>query len=231
MKILIVEDEPATAAYLRQGLAEEGFAADVAGDGPAADEAVAVNDYDLILLDVMLPGADGFSLCRRWREGGMRTPILFLTARDEVRDRVRGLDLGGDDYLVKPFVFDELLARVRALLRRGHAVPSTVLRFADLEIDLVARVVRRGARELTLTSRELGLLEYLALRADQVVSRTEIWEHVWETGAEPESNAVDVYIRALRNKIGRDLPLLETVRGLGYILRGRLPETTTPDAK
>ena len=227
MKILVVEDEPATAAYLSQGLLEEGYAVDVSVDGPAADEAVAVNEYDLIVLDGMLPGIDGFTLCQQWRSQGVVTPVLFLTALDDVRDRVRGLNLGGDDYLVKPFDFDELLARVRALLRRGRAVSSTSMRVGDLEIDLAARTVRRGGRDLGVTAREFQVLEYLCLHGDQVVSRAALWEHVWSTGSEPESNAIDVYVRTLRNKMGRDVTLIETVRGQGYIFRTR---ETLPDA-
>ncbi len=219
VKLLVVEDEKPTAAFLRKGLSEEGFAVDTVADAQQADEAVKVYEYDAIVLDVMLPGGDGFSLCERWREAGVKTPILFLTARDDVADRVRGLDIGGDDYLVKPFSFAELLARVRALLRRGQsAAPSAVLCVSDLVIDTARRQVTRGGRALDLTMREYQLLEHLARHAGEVVTRTALWEHVWESHAVPDSNVVDVYVRYLRNKLGRDPDLIRTVRGGGYIL-------------
>lgn len=218
MKLLVVEDEKAMAAFMRRGLAEEGFAVDVARDGREADEAVAVGDYDAILLDVMLPGTDGFSLCRHWREAGVRTPILFLTARDDISDRVEGLNLGGDDYLVKPFAFAELLARIRALLRRGPQTVPPELKVGDLVIDPSRRMVTRGGRAIPLTSREYQLLEYLARHPGRVVSRTVLWEHVWDSDSVPDSNVVDVYIRYLRNKLGRDHDIIHTVRGAGYVL-------------
>lgn len=218
MKLLIVEDEAPAAAFLRRGFSEEGFAVDVAGDAEAADEAVAVNEYDAIVLDVMLPGGDGFTLCRRWREQGLTTPIMFLTARDEIGDRVQGLNLGGDDYLVKPFAFAELLARVRALLRRRGPSPAAELRVADVVIDTVRRRVTRGGRPVALTQREYQLLEYLAQHAGQTVTRTALWEHVWESNSVPDSNVVDVYVRHLRDKLGRDPEIIETVRGVGYAL-------------
>jgi DNA-binding response OmpR family regulator len=217
MKLLVVEDESTTALFLRRGLSEEGFAVDVAADGESANHAVTVSDYDAILLDVMLPGEDGFSLCRRWRAQGVTTPILFLTARDEIADRVQGLNLGGDDYLVKPFAFEELLARVRALLRRGRQERQPPeIRIGDLVIDTNRRRVTRGGAIIPLTAREYQMLEYLARRPGKIVTRTELWEHVWETGTEPDSNVVDVYIRYLRNKLGRSPDLIETVRGAGY---------------
>jgi len=219
MKILIVEDERASAAFLRRGLSEEGFAVDVAADADAADECVRVYDYDAIVLDIMLPGRDGFSLCRRWRSEGVTTPILFLTARDDVADRVKGLTLGGDDYLVKPFAFAELLARLHALLRRGRGpVAPRQLTIGDLRIDLDRRRVTRGDREVPLTMREFQLLEHLVRHAGKVVSRTELWEKVWESHSVPDSNVVDVYIRYLRNKLGREPDLIKTVRGGGYVL-------------
>ena len=219
MKILVVEDELPTAAFLKRGLTEEGYAVDVAPDAAAADAALGVYDYDVIVLDVMLPGTDGFTLCRRWRGEGVTAPILFLTARDDVSDRVTGLDAGGDDYLPKPFAFAELLARVRALLRRPHggAVGSDI-RIGDLVIDTSRRHVTRGGVPVALTTREYQLLEYLARNAGRVVTRTALWEHVWESGAEPDSNVVDVYVRYLRNKLGRDPDLIRTVRGGGYVL-------------
>jgi DNA-binding response OmpR family regulator len=218
MKLLIVEDERPTAAFLRRGLSEEGFAVDVAHDAPSAEEAVSLYDYDAIVLDVMLPGGDGLSLCKRWRATGLKTPILFLTARDEVADRVRGLDRGGDDYLVKPFAFAELLARIRALLRRAEMRTAPELRFGDLVIDTNRRQVTRNGRVVPLTMREYQLLEYLAHNAGKVVTRTDLWEHVWDSYDAPDSNVVDVYIRYLRNKLGRDPDLITTVRGGGYVL-------------
>jgi len=227
MKLLIVEDEAPTVAFLRRGLTEEGFAVDVAPDAASANEQVAANDYDAILLDVMLPGADGFTLCKRWRQDGVTTPILFLTARDDVADRIQGLDRGGDDYLVKPFAFAELLARVRALLRRPRATTGTPeLRVGDVVIDTSRRKVSRGGRSIELTTREYQLLEHLVRNAGKVVSRTALWNHVWESGAEPDSNVVDVYIRYLRNKLGRTPDLIHTVRGGGYVL-----ETEPPTGK
>lgn len=217
MKLLVVEDEPATVSFLQRGLQEEGYAVDVARDAAAAETAIAATDYDLVLLDVMLPGCDGFTLCKRWRERGHTMPILFLTARDEVRDRVRGLTIGGDDYLAKPFAFAELVARVQALLRRG-ASPRATVRVGDLVIDAARRQARRGGTEIPLTAREFRLLEYLARHAGRVVSRADLWEHVWESQSEPESNVVDVYVRYLRNKLGRSPDLITTVRGGGYLL-------------
>lgn len=218
--MLVVEDEKPTAAFLWKGLSEEGFAVDVATDAQHADESVRVYEYDAIVLDVMLPGGDGFSLCRRWRAAGLKTPILFLTARDDVADRVRGLDIGGDDHLVKPFAFAELLARVRALLRRGQtATPAAVLCIDDLVIDTARRQVTRRGRAVELTMREYQLLEHLARHAGEVVTRTALWEHVWESHAVPDSNVVDVYVRYLRNKLGRDPDLIRTVRGGGYVLQ------------
>jgi DNA-binding response OmpR family regulator len=217
MKLLVVEDEAPTAAFLRRGLSEEGYAVDVARDGPSADEAVAVNEYDAIVLDVMLPGVDGFKLCEQWRGEGLKTPILFLTARDDVADRVRGLDLGGDDYLVKPFAFDELLARIRVLLRRGPSERvESRLSFGDVTIDTNRRHVSRAGKVVPLTAREYQLLEHLARNAGRVVTRTALWEHVWESHSVPDSNIIDVYVRYLRNKLGRDL--IETVRGAGYAI-------------
>ncbi len=217
MKLLIVEDEAPTAAYLRRGLSEEGFAVDVATDAAGARKSVGVYPYDAILLDVMLPGGDGFSLCKRWRDEGVTTPILFLTARDDIGDRVQGLNLGGDDYLVKPFAFEELLARVRALLRRGAAAAGTaVFEFGDLQIDTARRRVCSGGQVVPLTAREYQLLEYFAYHAGRVVTRTALWEHVWDSDLEPDSNVVDVYVRYLRQKVGRQT--IETVRGMGYVL-------------
>lgn len=219
MKLLIVEDEKPTTIFLKRGLSEEGFAVDTAATGDEAEEAVSVYEYDAIVLDVMLPGTDGFTLCRRWRQRGITTPILFLTARDDISDRVQGLNLGADDYLVKPFAFEELLARIRTLLRRPPlASATTQIEIGDVVIDTIRRQVLRDQQVVPLTAREYQLLEYLALHPNQVVTRTQLWEHVWESGSEPDSNVVDVYIRYLRNKLGREPDIIETVRGMGYIL-------------
>lgn len=218
MKLLVVEDEVPTLAFLKRGLTEEGFAVDVAADARTAEEHIALYEYDAVLLDVMLPGGDGFSLCGRWREAGLTAPILFLTARDDVADRVRGLNLGGDDYLIKPFAFEELLARVRALLRRGQTGGGALLRLEDMEIDTAKRTVVYRAEAISLTAREYQMLEYFAYHAGQVITRTQLWEHVWESGSEPDSNVVDVYVRYLRNKLGRRPDILKTVRGMGYVL-------------
>jgi len=219
VKLLVVEDEKPTAAFLQRGLGEEGFAVDVAVDAKSADEAIGVYEYDAIVLDVMLPGGDGIDLCRKWRATGLTTPILFLTARDDVADRVRGLEEGGDDYLVKPFAFAELLARVRALLRRGRTPPSPAeLQVGDLVIDTNRRQVTRRGELLDLTMREYQLLEYFARHVGVVVTRTNLWEHVWDSHSVPDSNVVDVYVRYLRNKLGRDPDLIRTIRGGGYVL-------------
>lgn len=219
MKILVVEDEAAMTAVLKRGLTEEGFAVDIATSAKEAEVAIAVYEYDLILLDVMLPGKSGFALCREWREQGITTPILFLTARDDVADRVLGLSLGGDDYLVKPFAFAELIARVRALIRRGRLASATAhLRIGDIVLDTNRRRVTRGGVVIPLTAREYQLLEYMAANLNGVVTRTQLWEHVWESGSEPDSNVVDVYVRYLRNKLGRDPDRIQTVRGIGYVL-------------
>ena len=219
MKILVVEDEENTARFLQRGLREEGFLVDLAGTGEEADLAVSDQDYDAILLDVMLPGCDGFRLCRSWRERGLNTPILFVTARDALPDRIEGLNLGADDYLVKPFAFEELLARLRARLRRGEA-PSLAsnLTLGRLLIEPASRRARLDGQEIDLTAREYLLLECLARRADQVVSRAQLWEQAWETGSEPVSNVVDVYIGYLRHKLGTARGMLQTVRGAGYRL-------------
>jgi DNA-binding response OmpR family regulator len=217
VKILVVEDEPVAAVYLKRGLSEEGYAVDVAPNAKEARELVAIFVYDLILLDVSLPIQDGFSLCQLWRSEGIQTPILFLTARDDIADRVMGLNQGGDDYLVKPFAFEELLARIRALLRRvGKEQTVPILTFGPLVIDTNTHKVTLLETPIVLTTREYQMLEYLAFQRDKIVSRTQLWEHLWETGAEPDSNVVDVYIGYLRQKLGKER--IETVRGQGYRL-------------
>lgn len=221
MRILLVEDERRLAAMLAKGLRENTYAVDIAHDGDEGSFLASVNPYDLIILDVNLPRKDGFAVCRELREAGNKSPVLMLTARDAVEDRVAGLDYGADDYLVKPFEFRELLARIRALLRRRPEISPAVIRTADLEIDTAARTVRRGGRSIELTAKEYSFLEFLALNKGRVVGREEISEHVWDETFDPFTNAIEVYIKRLRDKIdaGSDVRLIETRRGLGYLLR------------
>jgi heavy metal response regulator len=222
MRILVVEDEPKVASFLRQGLEEEGYAVDVATDGTAAEElALGGTTYDLVILDVMLPKQDGFAVLRTLREHRMMAPVLMLTARDSVPDRVTGLDQGADDYLTKPFAFEELLARVRVLLRRGAAQRAPVLELADLRLDPATRQVTRGARKISLTAREFALLEYFLRNAGRVLSRPMLAEHVWGIDFDPDSNVIDVYVGYLRRKVDLpgETPLLHTARGIGYVLR------------
>ncbi|MCA9780515.1 MAG: response regulator transcription factor [Candidatus Eremiobacteraeota bacterium] len=219
MKILVVEDEKPTATFLGRGLSEEGYAVDVVESGQKADEAVFVNRYDLIVLDVMLPGVDGFTLCRRWREQGLKCPVLFLTGRDAIQDRVQGLDAGGDDYLVKPFAFEELLARLRALARRQVREPSLPeLVAGPLRLDPNKRQADCHGERLDLTPKEYAILEALVRRRGQIVSRTLLWESVWESHSEPSSNVVDVNVGYLRKKLGPYSEMIKTVRGAGYLL-------------
>jgi two-component system copper resistance phosphate regulon response regulator CusR len=220
MRILLVEDEPDAARMLAKGLREQTFAVDVAADGETALEQTELNDYDLVILDVLLPGKDGFEVCREMRAAGSATPILMLTARDAVEDRIEGLDTGADDYLTKPFNFHEMLARVRALLRRGPALRPELISIADLDIDARARQVSRAGQAVELTAKEYALLEYLARRANEVVTRAEIAEHVWDESFDPFSNLIEVYIQRLRRKLddGRSPKLIRTRRGEGYIL-------------
>ncbi len=220
MKILIVEDETRVAQFIQKGLKEEGHAVDLAFDGEEGGFLAEVNDYDLILLDVMLPKKNGIIVCREIRERGIATPILMLTARDTVEDKVRGLDAGADDYLAKPFAFEELLARVRALLRRQSDNKSPSLKITDLELDPISRRVVRGNKAIRLTTKEYALLEYMMRNPGKVLSRTLIGEHVWDMNFDPDSNVIDVYVSHLRNKVdkGFDLPLIHTLRGQGYML-------------
>ncbi|HJR02770.1 MAG TPA: response regulator transcription factor [Methylomirabilota bacterium] len=221
MRILVVEDERKVAAFVRQGLVEEGHAVEVAADGEAALDAVAAGPpYDLIVLDVMLPRRDGLSVLRTLRARRIQAPVLLLTARDAVADKVAGLDAGADDYLAKPFAFEELLARVRALLRRGRGAAEPVLRLADLSLDPATRVVTRGRRRISLTAREYALLEYFLRNAGRVLTRPMITQHVWGMDWDPQSNIVDVYVGYLRRKIDADGEprLVQTVRGAGYSL-------------
>ena len=220
MRILVVEDEPAAAHVLAKGLREHAYAVDIAADGAAALEQLSLTPYDLVILDVMLPRMNGFELCRRLRAGKATLPILMLTARGGVDERVTGLDAGADDYLSKPYHFPELIARVRALLRRGPALEPAVLSLDDLSIDTRARRVTRAGRTIPLTAKEYALLEYLMRRRGDVVGRADIAEHVWDDSFDPMSNLIEVYIQRLRRKVddGAGLRLIRTRRGAGYTL-------------
>jgi len=220
MRLLLIEDYRPLQQSLTKGLCEAGFAVDVTGDGEEGLWYATSNDYDVIILDLMLPGMDGLSILKKLRAKGRQSHVLILTAKDTLQDRVAGLDLGADDYLVKPFAFEELLARIRALLRRSYLQKNPRIKIKDLQIDLTTQRVWRSREEIQLTPREYALLEYLAMRAGQTVSRTDIWEHVYEFKSTASSNVVDVYIGYLRKKIeltGKP-PLIHTVRGRGYIL-------------
>jgi DNA-binding response OmpR family regulator len=220
LRILLVEDESAAAKMLSQGLREQSYAVDVAGDGEEAEFKASVNAYDLIILDLMLPRKNGIKVCQEIRAAGSKTPVLMLTARDGVEDRITGLDAGADDYLIKPFEYGELLARVRALLRRGPTPHVETIEVADLRIEVRARRVTRAGKRINLTAKEYSLFEYLARRAGELVNREEISEHVWDEAYDPFSNLIEVYIRRLRRKVdaGFDPPLLRTRRGEGYML-------------
>jgi len=223
MRILIIEDDAETAAYLVKGLSESGHRAERVGDGKEGLLLALEEDFDVLVVDRMLPGLDGLALIRSLRAAGKKTPALFLSALGEVDDRVEGLRAGGDDYLVKPFAFSELLARLEALIRRGEGelAPRTVLKVADLEMDLLTRTVRRAGRGIELQPREFRLLEYLLRHSGQVVTRTMLLERVWDYHFDPQTNVIDVHISRLRSKIDKDFegPLLHTVRGAGYVLR------------
>ncbi|HSE67121.1 MAG TPA: response regulator transcription factor [Gemmatimonadales bacterium] len=226
MRLLVVEDDPALGEFLVRVLQEAAWAADLAVTGAAALTLLAVNEYDLVILDIGLPGEDGFSVCRTFRTRGGTTPILILTARDALSDRVTGLDAGADDYLAKPFAVEELLARLRALARRPKPALDVQLRFADLELVPAERVARRGDRVLSLTHREYALLEHLLRHPRRVQSRSRILEHVWDDNFDPVGNVVEVLIARLRRKVDAPgfAPLIHTVRGAGYVL------TDTPAA-
>ena len=222
MRVLLIEDHKPLVRALKQGLEEEGFAVDVAYDGEEGGYKAQTANYDVIILDLMLPKEDGLSLLQRWRRSNMKSHVLVLTARGGIEDKVRGLDLGADDYLTKPFELTELLARLRALVRRGHQVKNPVLRIHDLEIDTAARTVKRSGKSIHLTPREYALLQFLAFHRGKVVTRSMIWEHLYDEHDENTSNVVDVYIRYLRNKIDKDYDpqLILTRWGEGYMLRG-----------
>ena len=221
MRVLVVEDNADMGAYLEQGLREHGFSVDLAADGSGGFEYATTGVYDLFILDRMLPRLDGLELLRKLRKAGIQTPAIFLTAKSAVTDRVEGLDAGADDYLVKPFSFAELLARIRVVLRRGPEIQPSVLRVGDLSLDTVTRAVERRGHRIELSSKQFALLHYLMRHAGQVVSRTMIQEHVWNYEFDGLTNVVDVHINRLRNKVDRgfDRPLIHTLRGVGYVLR------------
>jgi two-component system copper resistance phosphate regulon response regulator CusR len=223
MKILLVEDEPKIAAFLRKGFAENGFSVDVASRGDDGLHLARTGSYDLVILDVLLPQMDGWSLLSALRREGRQTPVVYLTARDAVHDRVKGLELGADDYLVKPFAFSELLARVRSVLRRGPTRQQEILCVADLEVDVVRHRAARAGQRLELTPKEFALLSLLARRAGDVLSRTVIAEQVWDMNFDSDTNVVDVHIRHLRAKVDEpfERKLIHTVRGAGYVLEER----------
>lgn len=222
MKILLAEDHRLLARSLKKGLEEEGFAVDIASAGDEADFKARSNTYDVVILDLMLPQVDGLTLLKNWRSENLSFHILVLTAMGTVEDKVKGLDLGADDYLVKPFELNELLARVRALVRRGHQAKDPIIKIYDLEIDTGAKMVRRAGKEIYLTPREFALLRFLAYHRGKVVSRSMIWEHLYDENDDNTSNVVDVYIRYLRNKIDKNHSpqLILTRWGEGYMIKG-----------
>lgn len=221
MRVLIVEDERKISDFIRRGLKEEGYSVDAAYDGEEGHFLAATGEYDLIVLDIMLPKIDGINLCRKLREEKIAVPIMMLTAKDSVRDRVKGLDSGADDYLIKPFAFEEFLARIRALLRKRDTDAVTKMQVSDLALDLMTHKVSRSGREIELTTKEYALLEYLMRNAGTVVTRTMISEHVWDVNFDTYTNVIDVYINYLRNKIdrGHKDKLIHTLRGRGYVLK------------
>ncbi len=224
MKLLIVEDEPKTGQYLQQGLSEAGFVVDLASDGLSGEQLALHNDYDLLVLDVMLPGQNGWQLLAHLRQAGLHMPVLFLTARDSVADRVHGLELGADDYLIKPFAFAELLARIRTLLRRGQGPAlDTELSLADLRLDLLRRRAERGGQRIELTAKEFALLELLLRRQGEVLPKSLIASQVWDMNFDSDTNVIEVAIRRLRSKVDDAfaVPLIHTVRGMGYVLELR----------
>lgn len=225
MRILVVEDDPKTAAYLRKGLSENGFKVKVAEDGDEGLHLALTKEFDLILLDVMLPNMDGWQVLKKLRFRENQTPVIFLTARDAVPDRVKGLELGADDYLVKPFAFSELIARINNSLRHGAAKSENLFRIADLELDLVAHTAKRGGKRLDLTPKEFALLSLLIRRTGEVLTRIRIAERIWNMDYESDTNVVDVHMRRLRAKVDDpfETKLIHTVRGVGYVLEEREP--------
>ncbi|MBU0468150.1 MAG: response regulator transcription factor [Candidatus Omnitrophica bacterium] len=220
MRILIVEDEKKIANFIQKGLKAEKYIVDVAYNGDEGLHLADANEYDLVILDIMLPGKDGIYICRELRKNGINTPILMLTARDSVSDKVQGLDSGADDYITKPFCFEEFLARIRALIRRNGQAKQTTLKIADLELDQLSHEVKRKEKKISLTSKEYALLEYFMLNVNRVVTRVMLTEHVWDRNFDSFSNSIEVYINYLRNKIDKDFdkPLLHTMYGTGYML-------------
>ena len=221
MRVLVAEDDDAIRSVLKAHLGKKGYAVDEAGDGDDASAFLATTLYDLVLIDVMMPGMSGFDVVSRYRKRSGSAPVIFLTALDSVEDKVKGLDIGGDDYLVKPFSFEELDARIRVILRRNADSASSVLKVDDLELDMKGRRVSRGGVEISLSQKEYSILEYMMLNRDQVITRDRLIEHVWNFDYSGESNVIDVYIRYLRKKIDTEgrKPLIHTVRGIGYVLK------------
>jgi len=226
MRILVIEDDHKIASFLERGLREEGYAVDVAHNGDEGATNARVYDYDLLIVDIMLPGRNGFEIVRELRAAGDQTPMVMLTARDSSHDIVLGLDAGADDYVTKPFSLDELLARIRALLRRGGSSRTEQLVYSDVEIDRIRHTARRSGAELGLTPREFQLLEYFLLHAEQVVRRTELLEKVWDLSFDPMTNVVDVHVGNLRRKLAvkGESPLIHTIRGVGYMLHREEPQ-------
>jgi DNA-binding response OmpR family regulator len=234
MRVLLVEDDSGIAHFVAKGLREQSYAVDVSANGEEALYQVAINTYDLVILDVMIPAPNGFAVCQELRRTGHRMPVLMLTARDAVEDRVEGLDCGADDYLTKPFEFRELLARLRALLRRPSALQSPTLSVADLIVDTAGQAVSRGGRFISLTAKEYALVEFLVRNAGRVVGRAEIAEHVWDEEFDPFSNLIEVYVNRVRRKIDTKgfKPLLHTRRGAGYVLSpDATPDGKSPEAR
>ena len=232
MRILLVEDDRRIARFVAKGLREQSYAVDVVGNGDEASYKLSINDYDAVILDVMIPGRNGFAVCREMRVAGIAVPVIMLTARDTVQDRITGLDSGADDYLTKPFAVTELLARLRALLRRGRVVRPAAISIADLVLDTGAQRATRNGRTLALTTKEYALLEYLAREAGRVVSRAEIAEHVWDENFDPLTNLIDVHINRLRRKVdnGFSSKLIHTRRGAGYMLAAVDPVANTTNS-
>lgn len=226
MRILLIEDESKVASYIKRGLEEENYTVDIAPEGERGAFLAEVNKYDLIILDLMLPYKDGLTICKELRDKKITVPILMLSAKDAIKDKVKGLDVGADDYLSKPFAFDELLARIRSLLRRERADVATTLKIADLELNLLTHEVKRAEKNIILTAKEFALLEYLMLNVNHVVTRTMISEHVWNEDFDSFTNVIDVYINYLRDKVDKDFKnkLIHTIRGKGYILKSLTDE-------
>lgn len=227
MRILVIEDERKVANFIKHGLEEERYIVDLAYDGISGFEMAMNNHFDAILLDVMLPGKDGFAVLKELRDSGVSTPIMMLTARGTTEDRVTGLDLGADDYLSKPFSFEELAARLRSILRRSSPEKTTKLRCGDLVLDTVSHLAYRNGKEIELTTKEYALLEYLMRNKNRILSRSTITQHVWKHNFDPESNIIDVYVKRLRSKVEKDdqKPLIQSIRGVGY----RMRETSQDD--